>query len=79
MSFWSSAASVDGLVEASRQSRVCAGAANDIACMIFRVLMEVGPHPRRYLGMTLLGPCSWLLAVTSLISTHWERSRMLSS
>jgi hypothetical protein len=35
-------ASVDGLVEASRQSRVCAGAANDIACMIFRVLMEVG-------------------------------------
>lgn len=33
-------ASVDGLVEASRQSRVCAGAANDIACMIFRVLME---------------------------------------
>jgi hypothetical protein len=38
---WMFAASVDGLVEASRQSRVCAGAANDIACMIFRVLMEV--------------------------------------
>lgn len=36
-----SIASVDGLVEASRQSRVCGGAANDIACMIFRVLMEV--------------------------------------
>jgi hypothetical protein len=33
-------ASVDGLVEASRQSRVCGGAANDIQCMIFRVLME---------------------------------------
>ena len=40
-----SAASVDGLVEASRQSRVCAGAANDIACMIFRVLMEVCLEP----------------------------------
>lgn len=33
-------ASVDGLVEASRQSRVCGGAANDVACMVFRVLME---------------------------------------
>ena len=29
-------ASVDGLVEASRQSRVCAGAANQVACTIFR-------------------------------------------
>jgi hypothetical protein len=28
--------SVDGLVEASRQSRVCAGAANEVACTIFR-------------------------------------------
>lgn len=28
--------SVDGLVEASRQSRVCAGAANQVACTIFR-------------------------------------------
>jgi hypothetical protein len=28
--------SVDGLVEASRQSRVCAGAANPVACTIFR-------------------------------------------
>jgi hypothetical protein len=28
--------SVDGLVEASRQSRVCAGAANEVACAIFR-------------------------------------------
>ena len=33
--------SVDGLVEASRQSRVCGGAANEIMCAIFRVLMEV--------------------------------------
>lgn len=32
--------SVDGLVEASRQSRVCGGAANEIMCAIFRVLME---------------------------------------
>ncbi len=36
------AASVDGLVEASRQSRVCGGAANEVMCAIFRVLMEVG-------------------------------------
>lgn len=35
------AGSVDGLVEASRQSRVCGGAANEIMCAIFRVLMEV--------------------------------------
>lgn len=34
------AGSVDGLVEASRQSRVCGGAANEIMCAIFRVLME---------------------------------------
>lgn len=33
--------SVDGLVEASRQSRVCAGAANEVMCAVFRVLMEV--------------------------------------
>ncbi|KAL3133370.1 hypothetical protein ABBQ38_007241 [Trebouxia sp. C0009 RCD-2024] len=32
--------SVDGLVEASRQSRVCGGAPNEIMCAIFRVLME---------------------------------------
>ncbi|GBF99736.1 hypothetical protein Rsub_12449 [Raphidocelis subcapitata] len=32
--------SVDGLVEASRQSRVCAGAANPVSCAIFRVLSE---------------------------------------
>jgi len=32
--------SVDGLVEASRQSRVCAGAANEVMCAVFRVLME---------------------------------------
>eukprot|EP00775_Hariotina_reticulata_P005862 gene5862-6103_t len=31
---------LDGLVEASRQSRVCAGVANEVACTIFRVLME---------------------------------------
>ncbi len=37
----SSAGSVDGLVEASRQSRVCAGAANEVMCAVFRVLMEV--------------------------------------
>lgn len=30
-------ASLDGLVEASRQSRVCGGAANDVQCMIFKV------------------------------------------
>ena len=36
-----SAGSVDGLVEASRQSRVCAGAANEVMCAVFRVLMEV--------------------------------------
>ncbi len=35
------AASVDGLVEASRQSRVCGGAANEVMCAVFRVLMEV--------------------------------------
>lgn len=35
------AGSVDGLVEASRQSRVCGGTANEIMCAIFRVLMEV--------------------------------------
>lgn len=35
------AGSVDGLVEASRQSRVCGGAPNEIMCAIFRVLMEV--------------------------------------
>ncbi|KAL6753525.1 iron-containing redox enzyme-domain containing protein [Haematococcus lacustris] len=33
-------ASLDGLVEASRQSRVCGGAPNDVMCMIFKVLME---------------------------------------
>lgn len=35
-----SAGSLDGLVEASRQSRVCGGAANEVACAVFRVLME---------------------------------------
>jgi hypothetical protein len=35
------AGSLDGLVEASRQSRVCAGAANEVASTVFRVLMEV--------------------------------------
>lgn len=33
--------SVDGLVEASRQSRVCAGAANQVACTIFRCACAV--------------------------------------
>jgi hypothetical protein len=32
--------SLDGLVEASRQSRVCAGVANPVSVAIFRVLME---------------------------------------
>ncbi|KAG2491482.1 hypothetical protein HYH03_010266 [Edaphochlamys debaryana] len=32
--------SLDGLVEASRQSRVCAGAPNPVSVMVFRVLME---------------------------------------
>jgi hypothetical protein len=61
------AASVDGLVEASRQSRVCAGAANDIACMIFRVLMEVRSHSRFRLGTTVLGPwsCCLVFALSS--------------
>ena len=36
----SPAGSLDGLVEASRQSRVCGGAANEVACAVFRVLME---------------------------------------
>ncbi|KAF6254782.1 hypothetical protein COO60DRAFT_1538767 [Scenedesmus sp. NREL 46B-D3] len=43
--------SVDGLVEASRQSRVCAGAANEVACAIFRVLMEeygTGRYSRKH-------------------------------
>lgn len=34
-------ASLDGLTEASRQSRVCGGAANEVQCAVFRVLMEV--------------------------------------
>ena len=34
------AGSLDGLAEASRQSRVCGGAANEVMCAIFRVLME---------------------------------------
>ena len=34
-------ASVDGLIEASRQSRVCGGVANEIQCRIFLILMEV--------------------------------------
>lgn len=42
--------SVDGLVEASRQSRVCAGAANPVSCAIFRcvfgVLQECGIFSR---------------------------------
>ena len=28
-------------MEASRQSRVCGGAANEVMCAVFRVLMEV--------------------------------------
>eukprot|EP00879_Flechtneria_rotunda_P002011 GHRR01002188.1.p1 GENE.GHRR01002188.1~~GHRR01002188.1.p1 ORF type:complete len:513 (+),score=225.29 GHRR01002188.1:455-1993(+) len=43
--------SLDGLVEASRQSRVCAGAANLVACTIFRVLMEeygTGRYQRKH-------------------------------
>ncbi|KAG2440103.1 hypothetical protein HXX76_004217 [Chlamydomonas incerta] len=32
--------SLDGLVEASRQSRVCAGAANEVSATVFKVLME---------------------------------------
>ena len=34
------AGSLDGLAEASRQSRVCGGAANEVMCAVFRVLME---------------------------------------
>ena len=46
------AGSVDGLTEASRQSRVCGGVANEIMCAVFRVLMEVcslccWPAPRQ--------------------------------
>lgn len=33
-------ASVDGLVEASRQSRVCGGVGNAISCTVFKVLSE---------------------------------------
>jgi hypothetical protein len=33
-------ASVDGLVEASRQSRVCGGVGNAISCAVFKVLSE---------------------------------------
>ena len=40
--------SVDGLVEASRQSRVCAGAANEVMCAVFRVLMEVRPRHKTH-------------------------------
>ena len=47
------AGSVDGLVEASRQSRVCGGAANEIMCAIFRVLMEVS-HLTRSLATICL-------------------------
>ncbi|GIL58891.1 hypothetical protein Vafri_13704, partial [Volvox africanus] len=32
--------SLDGLVEASRQARVCSGAANEVSATVFRVLME---------------------------------------
>lgn len=32
---------LDGLVEASRQSRVCAGAPNEVAATVFKVLLEV--------------------------------------
>jgi hypothetical protein len=33
--------SLDGLTEASRQSRVCAGVGNAVSCAVFRVLAEV--------------------------------------
>ncbi|GLC68792.1 hypothetical protein PLESTF_000737200 [Pleodorina starrii] len=42
---------LDGLVEASRQSRVCAGAPNSVATTVFRVLMEEygnGKLPRKH-------------------------------
>lgn len=39
------AASVDGLIEASRQSRVCGGVANEIQCRIFLILMEARDCP----------------------------------
>lgn len=45
------AGSLDGLAEASRQSRVCGGAANEVMCAIFRVLMEeygVGRYNKKH-------------------------------
>lgn len=61
--------SVDGLVEASRQSRVCAGAANQVACTIFRCVTDCQSlvAPQELLGALfacLLGAltaCPWLL------------------
>jgi len=35
---------LDGLVEASRQSRVCAGVANEVACTIFRWVFDAGKY-----------------------------------
>eukprot|EP00877_Chromochloris_zofingiensis_P012135 jgi/Chrzof1/7175/Cz02g13250.t1 len=43
--------SLDGLVEASRQSKVCAGTANEVSCAVFRVLMEeygTGRYSRKH-------------------------------
>jgi hypothetical protein len=35
---------LDGVVEASRQSRVCAGVANEVACAIFRWVFDAGKY-----------------------------------
>ena len=55
------AASVDGLVEASRQSKVCGGAANEIQCRIFLILMEVRSGPASHLpqSQALLTAKGW--------------------
>jgi hypothetical protein len=64
-------------VEASRQSRVCGGAANEVMCAVFRVLMEVRSSLCVQIPVNHLRRCDifWAqmsLAVTqAVVKTDW--------
>ena len=70
---------MDGLVEASRQSRVCGGAANEVMCAVFRVLMEVRSSLCVQVPVNYLRRCDIFWAQMSLAVTQAvvEKERML--
>ncbi|EFJ44247.1 hypothetical protein VOLCADRAFT_65021, partial [Volvox carteri f. nagariensis] len=74
--------SLDGLAEASRQSRVCAGAPNEVMVAVFRILMEEygnGKLPRKhstfyYSMMSQLGLDTRPEAYFDLVPWQWLAS-----